>query len=146
MLDQLINLVKENAGNAIINNNDVPNENNDAVISTTANGIMDHLKNLAVSGGNENITNLLAGGNTSGSSEISNMSGNIANVISSKFGIDPSKSEAIVNNLIPTVMSSLSQKTNDPNDNSFTMQGILGSLAGGSSDLGGIMDSVKKLF
>ena len=32
MLDQLINLVKENAGNAIINNNDVPNENNDAVI------------------------------------------------------------------------------------------------------------------
>ena len=146
MLDQLINLVNENAGNAIINNNDVPNENNDAVISTTANGIMDHLKNLAVSGGNENITNLLAGGNTSGSSEISNMSGNIANVISSKFGIDPSKSEAIVNNLIPTVMSSLSQKTNDPNDNSFTMQGILGSLAGGSSDLGGIMDSVKKLF
>ncbi len=84
-------LIKENASEAIINNNDVPNENNDAVINTTA--------------------------------------------------------EGIVNNLLPMVMNSLSKKTNDPDDNSFTMQGILGSLAGGNaSDLGGLLGNVSKFF
>jgi hypothetical protein len=147
MLDQLINLVKENASEAIINNNDVPNENNDAVINTTANGIMDHLKGLAGGGGLESITSLLSNGASANGMEMSNMSSHVANLISSKFGIDPSKSEGIVNNLLPMVMNSLSKKTNDPEDSSFTMQGILGSLTGGEgNDLGGLLGKVSKLF
>ncbi|MEO8085651.1 MAG: DUF937 domain-containing protein [Bacteroidota bacterium] len=146
MFDELINLVKEHSGNAIINNTDVPNEKNDAVIHTTAGGIMDHLKNLAGSGSLQSITDLLKGGNLAGNKEVTEMSHNIAKSISEKFGIDLSKSEGIVKNLIPTVMGSLSKKTHDPNDNSFTMDGILKSLTGGSGSLGSIMDKVKNMF
>ncbi|MES2139664.1 MAG: DUF937 domain-containing protein [Bacteroidota bacterium] len=146
MLDQLINLVKEHAGDAIINNKDVPNEKNDAVIKTTATGIMDHLKNLAGSGGIDSISNLLSNGSKAGNSELSGMSSTIAKTISSKFGIEESKVEGIVKSLIPTVMNSLSKKTNDPNDSSFTMQGILGSLTKGSGGIGGILNTFKKFF
>jgi len=59
MFDQLINLVKEHAGEAIIDNDDVPNENNEAVINTTAFGIMGHLKNMAGNGGLTTVTGLL---------------------------------------------------------------------------------------
>lgn len=146
MLEQLINLVKEHAGTAIIDNNDVPNENNAAVINTTAGGIMDHLKNLASNGGLSNISNMLQNGTSGSSNEVSAMSSNIANTIANQFGIEPSKAQSIVQNLIPTVMNSLSNKTNDPNDNSFTMEGILSSFTGGSAGLGGMMDSFKKMF
>ncbi len=44
MLDQLILLVKEHAGEAIINNPAIPNEKNEAAISETAGGIFDVLK------------------------------------------------------------------------------------------------------
>jgi uncharacterized protein YidB (DUF937 family) len=146
MLDQLINLVKEHAGSAIIDNTDVPNEKNDAVINTTATGIMDHFKNLAGSGGLNNITSLLQQGSNGNGSEVANMSNNIAGNIAKQFGLDPSKAQGIVQQLIPSVINSLSNKTNDPNDNSFTMDGILGSLTGGAGGLGGMMDSFKKMF
>ncbi|MBK6444053.1 MAG: hypothetical protein IPF81_01695 [Bacteroidetes bacterium] len=63
----------------------------------------------------------------------------------SKFGIDAGQAQNIVNNLVPGVMSKFVQKTNDPNDNSFDIQGILSSLSGTSGGAG-ILDSVKKLF
>ena len=143
MFEQLINLVKENAGSAIIDNNDVPNEKNDDVINTTAGGIMDHLKDLMGNGGLENITDLLKKGTTGNGTLVSGMSGSIATTISEKFGIDQSKAESIVAGLIPMVINSLSNKTNDPNDNSFNLQDILSSLTSGS---GGIMDRIKKMF
>jgi uncharacterized protein YidB (DUF937 family) len=146
MLDQLINLVKEHAGAAIIENTDVPNEKNDAVINTTAHGIMNHFKNLAGNGGLSNISNLLQQGSNGNASEINNMSSTIAQTIANQFGIDANKANGIVQNLVPTVMNSLSQKTNDPNDDSFTIEGILSSLTSSAGGLGGMMDSFKKMF
>ena len=40
MLEQLFNLVKENAGEAIINNQAIPNEQNDAAINQATEGII----------------------------------------------------------------------------------------------------------
>ena len=58
MLDNLLNLVKEHAGNAIINNPVIPNEKNDEAISTATNGIMDTLKSQISAGGLDSITSL----------------------------------------------------------------------------------------
>ena len=146
MFDQLINLVKEHAGEAIIDNDDVPNENNEAVINTTAFGIMGHLKNMAGNGGLTTVTGLLKNGITGSSNEVSTMSSNIAHAIANQFGIAPAKANGIVQNLIPTVMNNLSNKTNDPNDDNFTMESILGSLTSSAGGLGGMMDGFKKMF
>lgn len=143
MLDQLINLVKEHAGDAIVNNPAVPNQHNDAAIKATANGIFDSLKSEAGGGNLQNILGMLNG---SGNSEA--VTGKISNDVTAKlagqFGLDANSAGNIVKSLIPVVMSQLTEKTNDPNDNSFTMDGILKSIGGGST--GGMMDAVKGLF
>jgi hypothetical protein len=50
-----------------------------------------------------------------------------------KFGLDQNAASGIANNLVPNVMQGLVQKTNDPNDSSFDIQGIFNSLSGGST-------------
>lgn len=147
MLENLINLVKEHAGEAIINNPAIPNEHNDAAINTTAEGIMDHLKGLMSGGGMEQITGMLAGGGDAINGEVESMSGNIAGNLMSQFGINADQAGGIVKSLIPQVINSFISKTKDPNDNSFDLQGIIGALMGGGSNgLGGLMDGLKKFF
>jgi hypothetical protein len=83
-----------------------------------------------------------------------------------KFGIDANAAGGIAQNLIPTVLSNLVSKTNDPNDSSFNLQDIVSKVGGGNLDIqsiignftgnnttedgknsgGGIMDSLKGLF
>ena len=145
MFEQLLNLVKENSGDAIVNNPAIPNEHNDAAINTAATGIMDHLKTAMSSGGVEGITNLFKGGNVAANPMVSNMSSGVAQRLMNKFGIDSAQAGGIVQSLIPMVMSKFVNKTNDPNDKSFDMQSIIGSLTGGGA-AGGIMGSLKNVF
>lgn len=146
MLESLIQLVKDNAGEAIINNPAVPNEQNDAAIEATAGSIFDSLKNQFAGGGGMNmITNLFQG---SGDASSGQVSGNVANDAISglvkKIGLSEGAAAGIVSQLLPKVMDSLKSKTNDPDDNSFDLQGIIGSLSGG--DAGGIITKVKGMF
>lgn len=148
MLENLINLVKENAGEAIINNPAIPNEKNDSACETAATSIFNNLKNMAGSGDLSSITSLFQGGGSAALSHpvVNNISSNVVGDLMNKFGLDHGAASNIVSQLIPTVMSKLVHKTNDPNDNSFDLQGILSSLTGGSGAGGGIFGAVKGLF
>jgi uncharacterized protein YidB (DUF937 family) len=142
MLDQLINLVKEHAGEAIINNSAIPNKHNDAAIKETASGILNGLKGQLSGGNLGSITDLLKGGNMSGNPIVSAITQQVSSRLMKKFGLDNSAASSIVASLIPNVLSSLSKKTNDPNDNSFTMDSIMGALNTG----GGILGKLKGMF
>lgn len=147
MFDQLLQLVKENAGEAIINNPAIPNEQNDAAVETTTGSIMDHLKGLAGGGNLDSVMSLFqGGGNAAASPLVNNISSGVAGDLMKKFGIDQSSATNIVQQLIPVVMNKFVNKTNDPNDNSFDLQGIIGSLTGGQKGGGGILNSIKGLF
>lgn len=143
MLENLIQLVKENAGEAIINNPAIPNEKNDAAVETAASSIFDQLKSQMGSGGLESITNLFQGGISQ--DMINNISSGTAGDLMKKFGIDSNAASGIVQKLIPVVMDKFVNKTNDPNDKSFDLQGIIGSLTGGGQ-AGGILNTIKGLF
>lgn len=142
MFENLLQLIKENAGDAIINNPAIPNEKNDAAISAAGEGIMEQLKGAMSGGGAQGIMEMFSGGNPSSSPMVGQISNSVAQSLMSKFGIDSGQAGNIVQSLIPTVMNKLVHKTNDPNDSSFDIQGIMNSLGGG----GGIMDNLKKLF
>lgn len=143
MLENLIQLVRENAGEAIINNSAIPNEKNEAAVETAASSIFDQLKGQLNQGGLESITNLFQGG---GSTElINNISSGTAGDLMKKFGLDSNAAGGIVEKLIPVVMDKFVKKTNDPNDSSFDLQGIIGSLTGGGQ-AGGILNTIKGLF
>ena len=148
MFEQLLNLVKEQAGAAVINNPAVPNEKNDAVCETATNSIIDKLKDMVGNGGIESITDMLSSGsNVASHPAVSNIASGVVGDLMKKFGFDGSTAENIVSQLIPTVMSKFTSKTNDPNDNSFNLTDIVSSLTGGKGGVGGgILDMVKGFF
>jgi hypothetical protein len=157
MLDNLLDLVKQHAGDAIINNPAIPNEQNDEVISSATSSIVDGLKNAVSNGNIGDITSLFSGGSVANSSILQNIQGGFVGDLMNKFGVDPSTATNIAGNLIPNVLQKFVNKTNDPNDSSFDLQGILSHVGGGSLDVqsliskftggqesgGGIMDTLK---
>mgnify|MGYP000844257247 FL=1 len=146
MFESLLNLVKEHAGEAIVNNPAIPNEHNDDAIQTATGGIMDHLKSLGGSGELDKIMGMFSGGDMANNSVVSGISGNVAQSLMSKFGINADQAGGIVNSLIPVVMNNLVKKTNDPNDSSFDLKGIMGAVGGNAGGMDGILNSVKNLF
>lgn len=165
MLENLIDLVKQNAGDAIINNPAIPNEQNDAAISTAGSSIMDGLKNMISQGNVQDVVNLFNsnGQNVAATPAAQQLSGGFIQNLMDKFGLSHGDASGIAGNLVPQVLQKLVHKTNDPNDSSFDIQGILGSLTGGQTgngfnvqDLiskfggggngGSVLDSVTQLF
>ncbi|MFZ4784417.1 MAG: hypothetical protein ACOYLH_03005 [Flavobacteriales bacterium] len=144
MLDNLINLVKEHAGEAIINNPAIPNERNDEAVSEASNGIFEGLKNQLSQGGIEGITSLFNSQNASSNPAVANIGKTVATTLAGKFGIDEGTANGIVDKLLPTVMDKLVSKTNDPNDNSFDLGNIVKSIGG--DNLGGIGNMIGGLF
>ncbi|HVM86537.1 MAG TPA: hypothetical protein VMT76_00015 [Puia sp.] len=161
MLENLIDLVKQHAGEAIINNPAIPNNQNDAAVAEAGNSIVAGLKDMISQGKIQDVLGLLQGhgGNIASQPAVQNISGNFVQSLINKFGLGQSQANGIASNLIPNVIQSLVHKTNDPNDNSFDIQGILNHLTGGQQgglegllgNLGqgggaGIMDKIKGLF
>ncbi len=143
MLENLLELVKQNAGDAIINNNNIPNQHNDEAISMAGSSIFDALKGQASGGGIGNLISMFQGGGqaSSGSNPLVNgIVSNLAGQYAQKFGISPAIANGIASSLIPMVMDKFVNKTNDPNDNSFDLNGIVGSLTGkGGGDIASLI-------
>ena len=146
MFEQLMNLVKQYSGDAIINNPDVPNEQNEEVMQTASGSIMDTLKGMMSGGGAANVLNLFnnqnSGADVSNHPVTQNVSSNLITTLMNKFGMNSSKAGGIASMLVPMVMSKLVSKTNDSNDSSFNIQGIFNSLSGNKTsgmDIGSLV-------
>ena len=140
MLEELFNLVKGSATETVVNNPDVPNEHNNAVIAEATNTVASGLRNMVAGGGLQNILSLFSGGQQqNGKSLLNNpivnmMIGHFASKLSGKYGLGGDQAGNVANNLIPNVISNLINKTNDPNDSSFSIEGLLNSITGGQSE------------
>lgn len=163
MLDQLIKLVEQNAGKAIVNNSAIPDQHNNAAIQEVASQIFNGLQSQAKQGNLTQLVGLFQGGGSSLSNNpiVSSLIASVAGSVASKFGISPQAAQSMAASLLPTVMSQLVKKTNDPKDNSFdltnimkTVSGnnsldvasIIGQVAGGKGSLGGLGGMLGGLF
>ncbi len=138
MLDNLFDLVKGLAGDAVIKNQEVPNEQNEAVIAEATNTVAGGLQNMVAGGGLQSILSLFGGGGQQKGSLMSNpivsmMIGHFANKLMNKYKLGSSQASGVAANLIPSVISNLISKTNDPSDNGFSLDSLLNSLTGGKS-------------
>ena len=89
------------------------------------------------------LTSMFQGaGGGANSSLVQNIAQMVTSNLAKKFGISGEAAGGIAKSLIPTVMNQLVKKTNDPKDNSFDLQGVIGSLSGG----GGLGSLVGKFF
>jgi uncharacterized protein YidB (DUF937 family) len=134
MFDQLVNLVKQHAGSAIVNNPAIPNERNDEAINEASSSIAGGLQNMFSGGKVQDILKMFSGNQDVANSPVTNnISGGVVENLMSKFGLDRNAASGVANDLVPNVMQNLVQKTNDPNDSSFDIQGIFNNLSGGST-------------
>lgn len=139
MLEELFNLVKGNANESVINNSDIPNEQNDAVVAEATNTVASGLRNIVAGGGLQNIISMFTGGGqqqSSGNGLLSNpivnmMIGHFAGKLMNKYNIGGQQANGIANSLIPAVLGNLINRTNDNNDNTFSLEGLLNSITGG---------------
>ena len=132
MIENLINLIRENAGELIINNQAIKNEYNEAAISETGNIIVGELKNEVSKLNIAGLTEILkSNGNLSNNKIVLGIITKLRESLSAKFEVNNNDAEQISQNLIPAVMNQLILKTNDPNDDSFNIQGLLSNLGGG---------------
>lgn len=143
MLDQISELVKQFGGDAIVNNQSVPNEHNEAVMNETSSSILSGLKDMVAGGNMNDIAGLLNGGSVDSSNPVvqkltQQLSGNLGE----KFGLSGEAASGVAGSMIPKVLGSLIGKAQDPNQPGFNVSDIVNSIGGGNS--GGLMDAVSK--
>lgn len=162
MFENLLNLVKENAADAIINNPAIPNDRNDEAISYASNSIVDGLKGALTNGNINDVLSMFKGENAAASPIAQNIQGGFIQNLMEKFGLDNAQAGGIANSLLPSILNQFASKTNDPNDNSFDLQDIVQKLNGGNGEFDiqqliaqfqgthtggtGLIDTVKGLF
>jgi len=138
MLKELFDLVKGQATETVINNPDVPNQYNNDVVAEATNTVASGLRNLVAGGGTQNVVSLF-GGSTNKKSLLSNpivsmMMGHFASKLMNKFNMGPSQANNLSGNLIPNVLGTLINKSNDTNDSTFSLEKLLASITGGRSN------------
>ncbi|MEO5593548.1 MAG: hypothetical protein ABIR15_07465 [Chitinophagaceae bacterium] len=154
MLENLLDLIKQNAGSAINDNPAIPNEHNEAAVAVAGNSIMDGLKNMLASGNAQDVVSLFnhQGGDIANTPAAQQISGGFIKNLMGKFGLNEGAASGIAASLIPMVLQKLVHQTNDPNNNSFNIQSIIGSLVGGggqqqTAGTGGLdIQSILKQF
>jgi hypothetical protein len=143
MFDELLKLVSNESGEQIINNPEIPNEQNNTAIETTTNSIMDSLKGQISGGNGADVLSLLGGkSGVQGNPLVGNLTVNVTNSLMDKLGVSNPVAKQIAASLVPVVIGKLVNRTNDPNDNGFDINTIFGSLTGGKSnqfDLAGLL-------
>lgn len=146
MLENLFSLVKEQGFDSVINNPDVPNEQNDAVLASATDSVAGGLQNALAGGGLQNVLSMFGKGDTNNAGGLGSLTsnpivqsiiGSFTNKLTNEHGISSNQASGIAGNLIPSVISSLIGKTKDPNDSSFDMNSIISSLTGGGQQQAG---------
>ena len=148
MLEQISGLVKQYGKEAVIDNPDIPNERNNAVLAEATNTITGGMQNMLAGGGLQDIISMFTGrgGNnqanqTSGiggilkNPMVSMMIGHLISKLVGKFNMNPGQASQVANNLIPNVLNGLVTKTadNDPSNDAFDLNDLIGSLTGGNA-------------
>lgn len=144
MFDNLLELVKQNAGSAIINNPAIPNQHNDDAITTASNSIMNSLSQEVAGGNMSQLMNMFQNGANQNNPVVSTVTNNVTGDLATKFNLDHNQANGIAAQLIPQVLSQLVSKTNDPKDSSFDMNSVMGALGGNSGGIGNMLGSFLK--
>ena len=143
MLKELFELVKGNATETVVNNPEVPNEYNDDVIAEATNTVASGMRNVVAGGGAESLVSLF--GNKDGASSnssignlmrnpiVSMMIGHFAGKLMSKYKLGGTQANDVAGSLIPSVISSLINKSNSGSGSGFSLDSLLNSITGGQS-------------
>ena len=146
MFEQLTQLVKQFGQDAVVKNDAVPNEQNEAVMNEASTSIFSGLQKMASEGGIEQLASLFQGKNAQdiNNPAVQNLTQQLSGNLNQKFGLSTETSSGVAGNIITQVLGSLVNKAKDPNDKSFQISDIIGAITGGGAQTSGIMDAISK--
>ncbi len=142
MLNQIVNLVKEQAMSQFINQTDVPNEQAEVAAQAAGESIFETITSQISSGNIAGITNLLTGGNSQ--INVSNpIIQNVMNTLARKLmgnGISQDTAQSASSSVIPNLMEQVIGKFTSPakKDAAFDTESLISSVVNSS-----IQDAVK---
>ncbi|MBN8687544.1 MAG: hypothetical protein J0M10_11005 [Chitinophagales bacterium] len=153
MLEQLLDLVKNFGKETVVENPEIPNEQNHEVLADATKTITSGLQNVMAGGGLQNILDLFKGNSGAGAGGgllknpmVSMMIGHFISKLVGKYNMSPSSASSVANNLIPNVLNGVITETNNPENPGFTLDGLLGSLTGGGSGGGTQLQDLLSQF
>ncbi|MCF0040463.1 hypothetical protein [Dyadobacter fanqingshengii] len=140
MLDELFNLIKQNGQQAVVENSEVPNEHNDAVMQEAQSSIVDGLSNIKEPDQVNSLFESVQNGQTESNPAVQQISNNFTGNIMQKFGINGSTAASIASAIIPVVLAKMANRGGQGGAGGLDLGGLLGSLTGGrfgGGNLGG---------
>lgn len=132
MFDKLVDLVRQNAGDGILNNKAIPNEKNEQAVQGAGNSIIATLQSALAGGKIKDVLGYFKGGG-SDTGIVQEATGNYAKDLQQNLGLNESEAQNAANKVIPQAMNQLAAKTADPSDKSFNIQDIFNKLSGGKT-------------
>ena len=130
MFENLINLVRQNAGDAVISNPSIPNEKNEMAVETAGSSIMTTLKNALAGGRLNDVLGFFKNGKQGSPALVQEATENYAHDLQNNLGLAPAEANKAAQELVPQTMQQLATKTADPSDKSFNIQDIFNKLSG----------------
>jgi len=134
MFEQLTQLIQQSGLQSVINNPEVPNEHNDAVIAEAQNSILSTFGQLNANGETQQVNEALE---SADHPVTQNIQQNFAGNIMEKFGINSATATSIAATLIPTVLNAIKGGGASGASGGFNIQDILSSLGGTNFGSGG---------
>ena len=141
MLEQILDLVKQYGQQSVVENNQVPNQNNNAIMAEAASTITSGLQNVISGGGLNSIISMFSGrqqqnnGSILSNPIVSMMIGHLASKLVSKMNLSPAVANGISANIIPGVLASMVSKTtsNAPENDGFDLNDLVAMFTGGDT-------------
>src|SRR5688572_2988029 len=122
MIDKLINLIRQYAGDSIINNPSIPNDKNEVAVETAGSSIFETLKSALAGGRLNDVLGYFKQGRTGSPRLVKEATDNYSNELQTKLGIPATAANQTATNTIPNVMDQFATRTTDPSDNNFNIQ------------------------
>ncbi|QRR01148.1 hypothetical protein [Dyadobacter sandarakinus] len=140
MLDELFAMIKQSGQQAVVDNNEVPNEHNEGVMSEAHDSIVQGLGNIKDPGQLNGLLESARSGSAGNNPAVQQISDNFMGGIMQKFGINAGTASSIASAIIPVVLGKIAQR--QQGGGGFDLGGLLGSLTGhaapGTSQGGGL--------
>ena len=145
MFEQLTQLVQQFGNDAVVKNDAIPNEQNEAVMNEASSSILSGLQKMVSEGGVEQLAGLFNGNNATNTSNpaVQQLTEQLTGNLGSKFGLSNEVASGVAGSMIPKILGSLIGKAKDPNDSSFNISDLVSAISGGGAN-SGIMDAISK--
>lgn len=134
MLESLMNLVRQHAGDAVTNNPAIPNNQNEDAMQAISGGILGGLQQQAQG---PNLGSLIGmftgqGGNVQQSPVTQGVQQNVQQSLMERLGISPQVAMTVATAVVPMILSKFAHKAQDPTDQSINQSDVLNHVTGQS--------------